>query len=158
MLEVTLLLALRSNNTVLLGRKKTGRLGMGTFNGPGGHREPGESLLECMVRETREEIGLDVDPHMLTKCAVLDCYANGAVYMRVHVFLARDIPGEPVETESMKPHWWPVHQLPFEQMFEADALWLPQVLKGERILADLHYHKPGEGLGLVVYYPLTDEL
>ena len=40
---------------VLLIRKKRG-LGAGKINGPGGRLEPGETLLECAVREIQEEL------------------------------------------------------------------------------------------------------
>lgn len=157
MIEATLLLALRNSGTeLLLGLKKTGKLGRGTFNGPGGRREAGESLLECVVRETHEEVGLTVDTNTLEKCAILNCYAAGEVYLRVHVFLARSMSGEPVETESMKPYWWAVYNLPFEHMLEADLLWLPKVLAGEKMCADVHYREPGTGLERFVQYPFVD--
>ena len=42
---------------VLLIRKKRG-LGAGKINGPGGKIDPGESSLDCAVRETQEELGV----------------------------------------------------------------------------------------------------
>ena len=42
---------------VLLIRKKRG-LGAGKINGPGGKIDPGETSLECAVRETQEELGV----------------------------------------------------------------------------------------------------
>ncbi len=42
---------------VLLIRKKRG-FGMGKVNGPGGKLDPGESELDCAVRETVEELGV----------------------------------------------------------------------------------------------------
>ena len=44
---------------VLLIHKKTGH-GQGKINAPGGKLEAGESVAECAVRETREEVGLQV--------------------------------------------------------------------------------------------------
>jgi 8-oxo-dGTP pyrophosphatase MutT (NUDIX family) len=37
----------------------------GEWGPPGGAREPGESVTECVVREVAEEVGLDLDPAML---------------------------------------------------------------------------------------------
>lgn len=155
--EATLLLALRNGSTeLLLGLKKKSGFGQGTFNGPGGRREMGESLLECVLRETHEEVGLIVDPNALEKCAILNCYTAGEVYLRVHVFLTHTLSGEPVETESMKPYWWAVYNLPFEHMLEADPLWLPKVLAGEKMCADVHYREPGAGLEKFCQYPFVD--
>src|ERR1700761_870412 len=42
-------------NRILLIRKKRG-LGAGKVNAPGGRLEPGESLAECAIRETQEEL------------------------------------------------------------------------------------------------------
>ena len=42
---------------ILLIRKKRG-IGAGKVNGPGGKFEPGETALQCVLREVREESGL----------------------------------------------------------------------------------------------------
>ena len=49
----------RSTDSVLLIRKKRG-IGAGKINAPGGKIDPGETPAECAVRETREEVGLDL--------------------------------------------------------------------------------------------------
>jgi len=43
---------------LLLQRKSAGRFGEGKWNGPGGKVQPGETPLECVVREVRDETGL----------------------------------------------------------------------------------------------------
>lgn len=56
-----------------------------------GHCIFGESPIETVVRESREEIGLDVRPSTLQKLGVRrDCYANGEIINREfqHVFAA----------------------------------------------------------------------
>lgn len=37
----------------------------GEWGPPGGWREPGESVVECVLREVSEEVGLDLDPETL---------------------------------------------------------------------------------------------
>ena len=62
MRHVTLLFLLRgkgNNAEVLLAMKKV-RFGAGRWNGVGGKLEPGESIHEALVRETHEEIGVDL--------------------------------------------------------------------------------------------------
>ena len=48
----------RAGQLLLVEEEKAGRR---VLNQPAGHLEPGESLLEAAVRETREETGWDVD-------------------------------------------------------------------------------------------------
>lgn len=48
----------RGNEIVLL--KRQGSHGAGTWSTPGGHIDFGETPEECGIRETREEVGLDI--------------------------------------------------------------------------------------------------
>ena len=45
---------------ILLIRKKRG-IGAGKVNGPGGKFEPGETALQCVLREVREELQIDIE-------------------------------------------------------------------------------------------------
>ncbi len=45
-----------------------------------------------------------------------------------HVFVADVWRGKPKESEEMRPEWFPVEKLPFEQMWADDPVWLPLVL------------------------------
>ena len=60
----------------------------------GGHREPNETFLECVVREVHEEIGYFVPPERfehLTSYTNAD--ADGGT-VSGEMFIARDIPRE----------------------------------------------------------------
>jgi len=52
------------------------------FNQPAGHVDPGESVLAAVVRETREETGLDFTPEALVGIYPLRA-ANGQDYFRM---------------------------------------------------------------------------
>ena len=126
------------DGAVLLGRKTRG-FGEGLWNGPGGKVEPGEGIEQAAIRETREEVG--VSPTALRKVAVLDFYfpdapAGSEWSQRVHVFLAGEWDGSPVETDEMCPKWFPLDEIPYDRMWEDDVCWLPAVLDGKFVIGD----------------------
>jgi hypothetical protein len=51
----------------------------------------------------------------------------------VHVFQVAAWEGNPAESIEMKPVWFGVNQLPFEQMWQDAPHWLPRILVGEPI-------------------------
>lgn len=110
----------------LLIRKKRG-VGSGQWVGPGGKVESGETPRECVVREVREEVGIDVlDPE---KAGVF-VYRSDDWDAVVHVFRATEYAGTPEETEEADPAWFPVDDLPVSEMWQTDREWLPHVLDG----------------------------
>lgn len=59
--EVAAGLIVREGRYLIAKRKAGTHLG-GLWEFPGGKREPGESLEDCLRRELREELGIDVTP------------------------------------------------------------------------------------------------
>jgi 8-oxo-dGTP diphosphatase len=114
---------------ILLIRKKRG-LGAGKVNGPGGKLEPGETPLDCAVREVEEEVGLTpLDPRPMGELRFQ--FADGYA-IHVHVFRAEDCRGREVETDEAVPIWTDVDAIPYAEMWEDDDLWLPLLLSGKR--------------------------
>jgi 8-oxo-dGTP diphosphatase len=122
------------NRRVLLGLKKRG-FGAGKWNGFGGKVEEGESIRGAAVREVAEECGLLIQEADLLEVGALDFSfeEKPELLQRVHVFVALRWDGSVVESDEMAPQWFSFSQLPLESMWSSDALWLPQVLLGERI-------------------------
>lgn len=127
----TLCFPLRGSQ-VLLGMKKRG-FGQGKWNGFGGRVEDSELIEQANVREVREEAGIRLVD--FEKAAVLDfAFPFKKEWdQTVHVFVSRKWAGEVAESEEMMPAWFDVDFLPFEQMWDGDAKWLPLVLAGKKV-------------------------
>ena len=108
--------------------------GKGRWNGVGGKLNPGESVEEAVVRETKEEIG--VHPKNITKVAELDFAFpehKKDWNQTAHVYFCDEWEGEPTESEEMSPQWFHVDEVPFHAMWPDDIFWYPRVLQGEII-------------------------
>jgi 8-oxo-dGTP diphosphatase len=128
--DVATLLFIVEPERVLLIRKKRG-LGAGKINAPGGRLEAGETPEQAAVRETEEEIGvtpLEPTYHGALRFEFVDGYK-----LEAHVFISRAYRGEPIETAEATPIWFALPDIPFDEMWADDALWLPHVLGGKRI-------------------------
>lgn len=112
---VDVLAILVQDARVLLAERRGTGYADGYYNLPSGHLEAGESVAEAVIREAREEIGVDLDPAGL-RCAHVMHYRSPEGQGRVGVFFeARDWRGEP---RNHEPHkcarigWFPLNQLP----------------------------------------------
>lgn len=132
------------DNKILLGLK-TKKIGEGCWNGYGGGVEDGENVTEAAMRELKEETkGVVTFPEHLEKIAIVDFHntkSDGETFVcRVYFYLVRYWRGEAQETEEMiKPTWFEIDNLPFDQMMPADKIWLPVALGGKKIVAKAYY-------------------
>jgi 8-oxo-dGTP diphosphatase len=110
---------------ILLIRKKRG-LGAGKINGPGGRIEKGETALASAIRETQEEVG--VTPTGLEQVGELFFEFLDGYKLHVAVFAASGCEGEVCETPEAKPIWTDILKIPYEEMWQDDAHWLPLLL------------------------------
>ncbi|MFK8028598.1 MAG: 8-oxo-dGTP diphosphatase [Gammaproteobacteria bacterium] len=126
--EKATLMFVIDNDEVLLIRKKRG-LGAGKINGPGGRLEAGETIEQCAVRETQEELGVTAIKPMLQgrhKFQFSDGYA-----LEVFVYCTTEYSGNAIETEEAIPLWTPINAIPYEEMWEDDRIWLPKMFAGQ---------------------------
>ena len=169
--RVGTLLFLVDENRVLLIEKKTGH-GMGKINAPGGKWDIGESLWACARREMREETGIEAQP--LGCAAELRFVERDGPQWLGYVFVARQFTGTMTETPEAKPFWCDLQDIPYQQMWADDAIWLPEVLKhgvlGDELNAPplvydflftagkLLEHRPSDqcGLSLSIHAPRSD--
>jgi 8-oxo-dGTP diphosphatase len=124
--HATLVFVLRGDEVLLI-RKKRG-LGAGKINGPGGRLEPGESPLDCAIREVEEE--LCITPTDLEACGELAFQFTDGYSLVAHVFIAHGFEGEPAETDEAAPLWTPIAAMPYGEMWADDELWFPLLLAG----------------------------
>ena len=97
---------------VLLAMKKIG-FGVGRYNGVGGKVKEGETIEEAAARETKEEIGVDVDVKNIVKMGEIEFRFEDKVEWNqmVHIYTTEVWNGEPVESEEMKPYWYKVEDI-----------------------------------------------
>lgn len=120
---------------ICLAMKKRG-FGVNRWNGVGGKVDgQNESIEEAAKREAKEEIFVDVQS--LNKVAELSFFFphNSAWDQMVHVYLVENWKGEPKESDEMKPKWFSVNELPYQEMWPDDIFWLPEVVKGNLLKA-----------------------
>ena len=138
---------------VLLGFKKKGEIGSSTLNGPGGKLEPGESIEECCVRETQEEVSVTLDKNKLEKVAVITFFAAGAPDFEVHFFRTEHFAGEPQETIDMIPGWYDINDLPLDRMLESDRQWFSKVILGQKFKARVYYRRRAADFERIEFLP-----
>ncbi len=128
---------------VLLGMKKRG-FGAGKWNGFGGKVEAGESFSLAAARELAQESGLGTMVADLDLAAQIQFFFADTPMFDCSVYITRNWTGEPVETDEMRPRWFPIDNLPFTEMWPADVRWVPVVLAGDTIEATVTFDVKGK--------------
>lgn len=122
------LMFVRVGDEVLLIEKKRG-IGAGKINGPGGKIDPGETPLECAIRETQEELCITATG--VRKMGELFFRMSDIPDIHCHVYMADGYEGTPTETPEANPCWTKVSEIPYERMWADDRYWLGRMLEGE---------------------------
>jgi ADP-ribose pyrophosphatase YjhB (NUDIX family) len=102
-IKLTAGLAIIQNGSILLGHP-TGSKWYGAYSIPKGEVEKGEDLLAAAIRETREEVGLTIDPKDIedTEPRYIDYKDKaGQVYKRVYYFIVN--PSTPISSDALTP-------------------------------------------------------
>jgi 8-oxo-dGTP diphosphatase len=107
------LLLLDADGRALFGRRHHTGLADGTYHLPAGHLEAGESVVQAVIREAREELGITIDPQHLEFAHVMHTPVTGG--RASFIFRARQWTGIPVNCEPDKCRelrWFPLDELP----------------------------------------------
>jgi 8-oxo-dGTP diphosphatase / 2-hydroxy-dATP diphosphatase len=129
MSKLLTLAIVHKDGKVLLGMKKRG-FGAGRWNGFGGKVEAGETFEGAARRELREETGIDAASLEKAGVLIFDFKENPGP-LEVHVFKGYGFSGEPKESEEMRPQWFDVDKIPFDEMWPDDIHWMPLFLAGK---------------------------
>ena len=127
LIEVSAALIFRGGQLLIAQRPADAHLG-GLWEFPGGKREPGESFEQCLVREIREELGIEIGIGRLFEDVTHD-YAEKSV--RLKFFLCQIVRGEPQALGCAAIRWIERAELAQYEFPAADARLLEK-LRGWR--------------------------
>jgi len=126
-IEVSAGLIFRSGKLLITQRHADAHLG-GLWEFPGGKREPGESFEQCLVRELREELGVEVSVGELYE-SVTHAYPEKTVHLQF--FLCRLACGEPKPLGCAALRWVSKLELGGHAFPAADAGLLEKIVATE---------------------------
>ncbi len=127
------------NHKFLMIRHHRG-INKGCINFPGGKQEPGETMEQCVIRETKEETGLDI------KNPVQVGYIEfPSVDLAVYVYKSTEYSGSLIEKpDEVNAFWQSEDEIPYAEMREADRSFLPEIMSGKyvrrRYVYDENFH------------------
>jgi 8-oxo-dGTP diphosphatase/2-hydroxy-dATP diphosphatase len=139
---LTLCIPIRGDE-ILLGMKKRG-FGAGKWNGFGGKVEPGETLEAAAKRETVEDCGIVIQTMQEVGWHEFVFLDKPDETLEVHVYRVESFLNEPEESEEMRPKWFPINAIPFEDMWPDDRYWFPWFLKRQKFHGKFHFDHDGK--------------
>lgn len=132
--------------TLMLHRdKKPGDVHKGKWNGLGGKLEAGESPDECVVREVREEAGLELADPRLRGVLTFPAFAKGEDWV-VFVYTATRFSGSLGDCPEGTLEWIADAKVPELNLWEGDRLFLPW-LDGTRFFSAKFVYRDGRLAG-----------
>ncbi|MFT5206914.1 MAG: 8-oxo-dGTP diphosphatase [Candidatus Omnitrophota bacterium] len=135
----TLIYIQKNNQTLMLHRnKKVNDVHAGKWNGLGGKLNPGETPEECIIREVKEESGLDIQAPQLKGVMTFpgfqnieDCY--------VFLFRATEFSGSLINSPEGELNWIDDDQLLDLPMWAGDKLFFDWMKQDQFFSAKLEY-------------------
>jgi 8-oxo-dGTP diphosphatase len=124
MLLVAACALIDADGRVLLARRPEGKSMAGLWEFPGGKLKPGETPEAALIRELREELGIDVAAACLAPFAFAS-HAYDRFHLLMPLFLCRRWKGRPRAQEGQTLAWVRPQQLADYPMPEADRPLVP---------------------------------
>lgn len=113
-----------ADGRILLARRPEGRSMAGLWEFPGGKLNPGETPEAALIRELREELGIDVSVSCLAAFAFAS-HAYDKFHLLMPLYLCRRWTGRPVAREGQALAWVRPGQLTEYRMPPADLPLIP---------------------------------
>ncbi|MFH1366915.1 MAG: tRNA pseudouridine(55) synthase TruB [Patescibacteria group bacterium] len=149
-IKVMSLCFVRQDKKILLGLKKRG-FGINRWNGFGGKVNKGEKIEESAARETNEEAGI-IPTKIQKKGTLIFEFQDSPSIIEVHVFEILKYNGKIKESEEMKPLWFDLSKIPYENMWPDDRFWLPLFLKGRKFKGEFYF----KDIDTLLYHSLRE--
>lgn len=104
-----------------------------------------ESVIESASRELLEETAISISSDKLKEVWILHYFWDWKEdwNQSVYVFIS-SYNWEFQETDEMNPQWWNISEIPYEEMWDNDRIWLPRVLNGENIEWNFYFDIDGK--------------
>ena len=119
----------KNGKTLMLHRvKKANDMHEGKWNGLGGKMEEGETPEECVIREVKEECGLNVKNPTLKGLLTFPFFSKGESWY-VFLFLINEFDGELIESNEGDLEWIDDDKLFDLNLWDGDKIfikWLDQ--------------------------------
>jgi len=108
----------------------------GVLNWIWGKREWNETMEECMIREAKEEINIDITKQEKVWKMHFYFKEKPEFNLTVHLYNILEYTWEIKETKEIRPFWFDLENIPYDKMWEFDKIWLPRILNWEK---DIEY-------------------
>jgi 8-oxo-dGTP diphosphatase len=126
MIDVTAAILI-ANDRVLIARRRFGVSQAGMWEFPGGKIRPGETPEQCLKREIKEELGIEIDVGGFFGESV---YAYAEKTIRLLAYRARIQAGEPCLNEHADIAWAAIPELARYPFAPADMPFVKMLQKG----------------------------
>lgn len=135
----TLCYVRNNGNTLMIYRnKKKNDVHEGKWNGLGGKLEQGETPEECVIREVKEESGLEIKSPRLHGFLTFPCF-DGVDDWYVFVYSSDQFTGELIDSHEGKLEWIPTDKVMELNLWEGDNLFLEWLFAGKFFSAKFVY-------------------
>jgi len=125
-IDVSAALIFHNGRLLITQRPAESHLG-GLWEFPGGKREPNETFEQCLIREIREELGMDIAPGELFE-EITHAYPERTVHLKF--FICQWIGGEPQALGCASFKWVAKSELSQHEFPAADAQLLEKLTRG----------------------------